>query len=113
MCVNAAIDDSHKDAAIKFITWLTSQETQKQMTILSSQPPAFSAVYSDPDVLKQVPFYTDFFPIISEGKSRPISPSYAKVSDAIQRNVHQALTKEVGVEDALKALAAELEALAA
>jgi multiple sugar transport system substrate-binding protein len=111
VCVNGAIDDAHKDAAIKFITWLTSQETQKQMTILSSQPPAFSAVYSNADVLKQVPFYTDFFPIISEGKSRPVSPSYAKVSDAIQRNVHKALTKEMGVEDALKALQAELESL--
>ena len=83
------------------------------MTLLSAQPPAFSAVYSDAEVLKQVPFYTDFFPIISEGKSRPISPSYAKVSDAIQRNVHKALTKETGVEDALKALQSELEALAA
>ena len=45
------------------------------------------------------------------GKSRPSSPQYAQVSDAIQRNIHQALTGEVSVEDALNTLQSEIEEL--
>ncbi|HNW87102.1 MAG TPA: ABC transporter substrate-binding protein [Candidatus Limiplasma sp.] len=108
--VNNAIDDAHKQAAITFIKWITSFDTQKQMTLLSSQPPAFAKVYEDTDILKAIPFYADFFPIISDGKGRPVSPNYSEVSDAIQRNIHQALTKEVTVQDALKTLQTELEA---
>ena len=108
--VNNAIDDAHKQAAITFIKWITSFDTQKQMTLLSSQPPAFAKVYEDADILQAIPFYADFFPIISDGKGRPVSPNYSEVSDAIQRNIHQALTKEVTVQDALKTLQTELEA---
>ena len=40
-----------------------------------------------------------------------MSPQYAKVSDAIQRNIHQALTGEAEVEDALNTLQSEIEEL--
>lgn len=109
--INKSVDDAHKAASLTFIKWLTSFEIQKKMTLYSSQPPAYSSVYADEEILKLIPFYADFFPIISDGKSRPLSPYYAEVSDAIQRNVHQALTKAVPVEEALKALQAELEVL--
>lgn len=108
--VNNAIDDAHKQAAITFIQWITSFDSQKEFTLLSSQPPAHSAVYADAEILEAIPFYADFFPIISDGKGRPVSPMYSEVSDAIQRNVHQALTKEMSVTDALQALQTELEA---
>ena len=60
---------------------------------------------------KAIPFYSDFADIIATGKSRPQTPKYAKVSDAIQRNVHQALTGEMEVKDALDTLQSELEEL--
>lgn len=108
VAISSAIDDAHREAAITFITWLTSYDTEKKMTLYSSQPPTYAAVYEDAEVLEAIPFYADFFPIISEGKSRPLSPMYSEVSDAIQRNIHQALTKEVAVEDALNALQTEI-----
>ena len=79
--------------------------------VSSAQPPTVKAVYSDADVLEQIPFYTDFYSIIENGKGRPSSPDYSLLSDAIQRNVHSALAKEVSVEDALNALQDEAEAL--
>ena len=42
---------------------------------------------------------------------RPLSPKYAKVSDAIQRNIHEALVGETEVKDAIEALQGELEEL--
>lgn len=111
LVINTYISDEQKAAAETFVKWLVSEEAEKTFTLRSSQPPTVKAVYSDAEVLEQIPFYADFFTIIENGKSRPISPMYAEVSDAIQRNVHGALTGEVPVEDALNTLQSELEAL--
>lgn len=111
LVTNIWIDDAHREAANTFIKWMTSEAAEKEFTLISSQPPAVKAIYSDADVLEKIPFYTDFFSIIEAGNTRPLSPSYAEVSDAIQRNVHTALTGEKSVEDALNALQEEVEAL--
>lgn len=83
----------------------------KPINISSTTVTIVKAIYSDADVLEKIPFYTDFFAIIEAGNTRPLSPNYAEVSDAIQRNVHMALTGEQSVEDALNALQGEVEAL--
>ena len=94
-----------------FIKWMTSEEEEKAFCLSSSQPPTVKDVYTDADVLEQIPFYKDFYSIIENGKGRPSSPDYSLLSDAIQRNVHSALTKEESAEDALKALQKEAEQL--
>lgn len=111
LVINNNIDDEHKEAAADFISYMASPETQKAMTLISSQPPVVESVYTDAEILEAIPFYEEFVDIIATGKSRPLSPQYAKVSDAIQRNIHQALTGEVEVADALETLQAELEEL--
>lgn len=111
LVVNNSINDTQKEAAIEFINYMTSKETQKEMTLISSQPPVVKDVYTDKEILEEIPFYEDFFDIIMTGKSRPISPTYSKVSDAIQRNIHQAMAGEVDVEKALDNLQAEVEDL--
>lgn len=111
LVINNNIDDEHKEAAADFISYMASPETQKEMTLISSQPPVVESVYTDAEILEAIPFYEEFVDIIATGKSRPLSPQYAKVSDAIQRNIHQALTGEVEVADALETLQAELEEL--
>ena len=111
LVVNNNIDDEHKAAAADFISYMASADTQKEMTLISSQPPVVKAVYTDEEILEAIPFYSDFFGIIETGKSRPMSPKYAQLADAIQRNVHQALTGEMEVQEALDTLQGELEAL--
>lgn len=111
LVVNNNISDEQKDAAGEFIKYMTSADVQKNMTLISSQPPVVKSVYTDEEILKEIPFYEDFYKIIQGGKSRPKSPQYAKVSDAIQRNIHQALTGEAEVKDALDKLQSEVEEL--
>ena len=113
LVVNNAISDEKKEAAVEFINYMTSFDTQKEMTIISSQPPVVKDVYTDEEILEEIPFYADFYDIIMTGKSRPSSPQYAQVSDAIQRNIHQALTGEADVETALNTLQSEIEELTA
>jgi multiple sugar transport system substrate-binding protein len=111
LCINVNIDDAKKEAAKTFIKWMISEEEEKAFCLASSQPPTCKAVYTDEEVLEKIPFYTDFYSIIENGKGRPSSPSYAELSDAIQRNVHMALTGETEVEEALNNLQSEAEAL--
>ena len=111
LAINTYISDEQKEACKTFAKWLTAEPGEKAFCLSSSQPPTVKAVYSDPDVLEAIPFYADFYSIIENGKGRPVSPDYAVLSDAIQRNVHSALTKEASVEDALNALQEEAAAL--
>ncbi|MBQ1310686.1 MAG: ABC transporter substrate-binding protein [Blautia sp.] len=111
LAINTYISDEQKEATKTFVKWLTSEEEEKAFCLSSSQPPTVKAVYSDADVLEAIPFYTDFYSIIESGKGRPSTPDYSVLSDAIQRNVHMALTGESSVEDALNALQEEAEAL--
>ncbi len=111
LVINKSISDEQKAAAVEFLKYMTSFETQKEFTLIAAQPPVLQAVYEDADILEKIPFYADFYDIIMTGKSRPMSPQYAKVSDAIQRNVHQALSGSVSVEDALNTLQEEVAAL--
>ncbi|MEH7495642.1 ABC transporter substrate-binding protein [Neobacillus niacini] len=111
LVINKAIDDEHKKAAVDFIKYLSSEKAQKEMNLIAAQPPVLQSVYKDPEVLEVNPFYEDFYGIIMNGKARPMSPKYAKVSDAIQRNIHSALTGEVSVEKALEKTQSELEEL--
>ena len=111
LVMNKYIDDAHKQAAAEFITYMTSFDTQKKFTLIAAQPPVLKAVYQDADVLKEIPFYGQFFDIIQNGKSRPSFPAYAKLSDAMQRHIHDALSGNTGVADALKDLQSEAEGL--
>jgi multiple sugar transport system substrate-binding protein len=104
LIINKHISAEQKAAAVKFLEYISSYETQKEFTLIAAQPPVLKAIYQDADILKQIPFYADFYNIISTGKSRPMSPQYARLSDAIQRNVHGALTGATTVEAALDAL---------
>ncbi len=111
LVINKNIDAEHKAAAAEFLKYMSSHDTQKQMTLIAAQPPVLKAIYQDEDILKTIPFYKDFYNVIQGGKSRPMSPKYAKTSDAIQRNIHQALTGELDVKQALDKLQSELEEL--
>ncbi|GEQ23263.1 sugar ABC transporter substrate-binding protein [Clostridium butyricum] len=111
LVVNNNISDKQKEAAITFIKYMVSKETQKKMTLISSQPPVVKDVYTDAEILKTIPFYKDFYQVIQGGKSRPQSPKYAKVSDAIQRNIHKVLTGETDIQSALDTLQNEVEEL--
>lgn len=111
LVINKSIDEQHKEAAIDFIKYLSGEKAQKEMNLIAAQPPVLQSVYKDAEVLEVNPFYKDFYGIIMNGKARPMSPKYAKVSDAIQRNIHLALTGKVDVEKALNDTQSEIEEL--
>jgi multiple sugar transport system substrate-binding protein len=89
--------------AVKLIDYLTSPEVEKTYAAKYSIAPVLNATYDDPDVQKALPFAQELRQAVTQAKSRPVSPVYPQISQAIYKNVNQALAGRVSAQDALKA----------
>ena len=70
--------------------------------ITASQSSTLAATYDDPDIQKKFKFATQLRDAISQAKARPVSPVYPQISQAIYKNVNEALAGRTSPEDALK-----------
>ena len=78
----------NKPEAVKFARWLSTPEVSKTMALLASHLPVFPSVYKDADVLKANPWFAEALPVVETAKSRPVTPRYTEVSDAIRSNMN-------------------------
>ncbi|HLZ55888.1 MAG TPA: ABC transporter substrate-binding protein [Ktedonosporobacter sp.] len=108
---NLAINAFSKnpDATWEFIHYMVQSDAQKQIAIQGSYTSTLQSVYSDSDVLAKQPLFGKLGPILKNALPRPVSPKYSDVSQVIQRNVYQALKKQVSVDAALANLEADLQ----
>jgi multiple sugar transport system substrate-binding protein len=95
--------------ALKWISYITGKENQKAQFLNASQSPTLKAIYDDPDVQKKYAFATQLRDAISQAKSRPVSPVYPQVSQAIYKNVNAALSGKATPEQALKTAQTEMD----
>ncbi len=95
--------------ALKWIDYVTGMENQKRQFLLASQAPPLSAVYDDPAVQKKFAFASELRDAVGQAKSRPVSPVYPQVSQAIYKNVNAALSGKVTPEQALQTAQAEMD----
>jgi multiple sugar transport system substrate-binding protein len=89
-------------AALKFIDYMTHDERQTEDVVKFSDATPLKAVYEDPEVQKAQPFSKELLAAIEQAKSRPVSPVYPQISQAIYKNVNQALSGAMSPEEALK-----------
>jgi multiple sugar transport system substrate-binding protein len=95
--------------ALKWIDYITGEENQKRQFLTASQSPTLKAIYDDPDVQKKYDFATQLRDAISQAKARPVSPVYPQISQAIYKNVNEALAGRVSPEEALKTAQSEMQ----
>ena len=108
--INNNVDDAHKEAAADFISYMASADTQKEMTLISSQPPVVKSVYEDADILEAIPFYSDFADIMQqENPDRRHQNMQSFRCDP--EKCTPGITGEMEVKDALDTLQSELEEL--
>ena len=55
--------------------------------------PTIQSVYTDPEVLKAVPWFKDAANVVITGQGRPLSPRYGEVSDAVRTNTSAILAR--------------------
>lgn len=83
----------NKAEAAKLIKFLASPEASKFLAVEGSLLPTSLPVYTDPDVVKAVPWFKDAAPVVAAGRSRPPSKDYGQVSDAIRTTTSAVLAR--------------------
>jgi multiple sugar transport system substrate-binding protein len=96
-------------AALALVDFVTSDEMQVAQFRDYSLAPVLSAAYDDPDVQKKYDFADELRDSVSQARSRPVSPVYPQISQAIYKNVNEALAGRVSPEDALKTAQTQMQ----
>jgi multiple sugar transport system substrate-binding protein len=89
-------------ATLKFIDYMTSAEVMKSNAVEYSKSPVLNATYEDAAVKKAIPFSDELKSAVEQAKSRPVSPVYSLISQAIYKNVNAALSGSMAPADAIK-----------
>ena len=108
--VNAASKKKH--AAIDFLRFLSSPETQLRFATASGLPPTRGSVFDDPALAKAQPFLSQLKDVFVGALARPVTAKYPKVTLAIQSGVAKAL-KTGDIEAALASTKKKIEAILA
>src|SRR5215217_3463487 len=95
--------------ALAVVDFLAQQEWQTQLTAEFSQASPLKGTYDQPEVQKAIPFSDDLRQALEQAKARPVSPVYPQISQAIYKNVNQALTGQKSPEDAMKQAQSDIE----
>jgi multiple sugar transport system substrate-binding protein len=99
------------EKALDFLRFITSEHALALRAIKGAYLPTRTATYRDPEVLAANPHFASFFEVFTNTRNRPQSPEYPRASDAIQENVHKALSGEVDPRAAANAIVEELAAI--
>lgn len=109
VAINANIPKERLNAAVTFVKWMTGEEAGKIFAMEGAYIPIRTALFDDKDILAKYPHWNQFKAIFLNSDPRPVSPVYPKISDAIQINVHKALSGTISAEEAAKNMQTSIE----
>ena len=95
--------------ALKLIDFLTTEEIEAQDASEFSLAPTLTATYEDPAVTKALPFAAELKQAVEQAKSRPVSPVYTQISQAIYKNVNAALSGQMEPQEAIEKANGEID----
>jgi multiple sugar transport system substrate-binding protein len=95
--------------ATAFINFVTQPAQQLVMATKASLPPVIGSVYDDPAVKKPMPFAAELKKAVEQGQSRPTSPVYPQISEAIYKNVYAALQGNTSPAAAVNKMASQVQ----
>jgi len=88
--------------ALKYADFTASPEWQKISLEKYSSAAILNDTYDDPGVKKAIPYAAELKAALGQAKARPVSPVYPQISQAIYKNVNDALAGRVSPADAIK-----------
>ena len=83
----------NKAEAAKLVKFMASPEASKFLAREGSLLPTYQSVYTDPEVVKAVPWFKDAANVVIAGRSRPMSDRYGEVSDTIRTTTSAVLAR--------------------
>ncbi|HEV7166787.1 MAG TPA: ABC transporter substrate-binding protein [Micrococcaceae bacterium] len=96
-----SVYSKHKATALDFMKFMTSNETEKFYATQGSLAPVLASLYTDQDLVKQLPYLPVLKTSIDNAVPRPVTPFYPAVTKAIQDNSYAAIKGDKSVDQAL------------
>jgi multiple sugar transport system substrate-binding protein len=107
----AVFDDSdNRDAAWKFVRWLSQPETQVEWYEISTDLPSVQSAWDDP-VFADDPYLSVFGEQLTDSKAPPAIPTWAQVSAVIDQELEKVTRGETSVEDAIATVQQQAESI--
>lgn len=103
-------DASQKDAAWKFIKFMTGKHAQVEMAKVGQMPVNKEAL-ADSEAIKAIPLLPVFSEALASAKSRPVTAKWSEMENIIATKVAEAITGKKEVKAALDEAAAEIDKL--
>ena len=95
--------------ALKFSDFYASPDFQKTLLLKFSQAAVIPDTYSASDVKKAIPYAPELLQALRQAKARPVSPVYPQISQAIYKNVNDALAGRTSPADAIKKASSQID----
>jgi multiple sugar transport system substrate-binding protein len=95
--------------ALKFADFYATPSFQKTLLLKFSQAAIIPDTYKDPEVKKAIPYADELLQALNQAKARPVSPVYPQISQAIYKNVNDALAGRVSPADAIKKASTQID----
>jgi multiple sugar transport system substrate-binding protein len=105
-----SVYSKHKATAADFLTFLTSPDSQKFLATQGSLAPVIGSLYTDPALVKKLPYLPTLLASIKTAQPRPVTPFYPAVTLAIQDNAYAAMQGQKSVSSALSDMSAAIKA---
>jgi multiple sugar transport system substrate-binding protein len=90
------------EGALLWLDYWTSKDVIEHNAAKYALPPTMPEAYDAPAVKKTLPYAAELRDAVEAATSRPVSPVYSQISEAIYTNVNKALAGQMSPEDALK-----------
>lgn len=105
-------NSKNREAAVEFLTWMSSPETQIWFGLNMGLAPTRAAAFADPKLAAGQPFMATLKDVFIGATPRPITPKYPQVSLALQSGISRALVTGK-VKEELEAASAKINAVVA
>jgi multiple sugar transport system substrate-binding protein len=99
----------HQKTALRFITYLTGLDSQREVLARGSFPPVWTRLYDDPELIGRFPYLPVLKRSIVTARSRPKSPNYNQVTLIVYSGVYDALASRKNVNATLSQMGVDLK----
>ena len=100
---NGPVISSYTDNPKGSMLWLdywTSKKVIDRGAATYSLPPTLKSSYDEPGVKKALPYSDQLLKAVENATTRPVSPVYSQISEAVYKNVNAAMSGSVSPQDA-------------
>ncbi|MGC9529689.1 MAG: ABC transporter substrate-binding protein [Candidatus Bipolaricaulaceae bacterium] len=100
---------AHQDVALDFLTFVTSAEVQRQLTLQTGHPPTRASVYEDPEVVAKFRWFPAQLQALQNAVPRPRVPVWNEIEGVLGDYLQLALVGEMSPQAALEAAQQRIE----